>query len=99
MHHISTDTTIGIIGAIRLHIHTHPHPTQKQQGDDLFIIVENLRKYLLSDEILEATGHGTKPIFLGRPFLPPHEKVGVSLGSVCCCVLLEWGIAVYFFSP
>ncbi|CAM9235202.1 unnamed protein product [Ectocarpus sp. 8 AP-2014] len=39
-------------------------------GDDLFLIVENLRKYLLSDEIIRAAGGlqngGTNPMFLGR---------------------------------
>jgi hypothetical protein len=48
-------------------------------GDDLFIVVENLRKYLLSDEIMEATGFGSKPIYLGRRFLPPKDTVGSGL--------------------
>ncbi|CAM9225967.1 unnamed protein product, partial [Pylaiella littoralis] len=41
-------------------------------GDDLFVIVENLRKYLLSDEIQRAAGGlskgGTNPMYLGRRF-------------------------------
>ncbi|CAM9231942.1 unnamed protein product [Ectocarpus fasciculatus] len=39
-------------------------------GDDLFLIVENLRKYLLSDEVKSAGGGiksgGTNPMYLGR---------------------------------
>eukprot|EP00752_Nemacystus_decipiens_P004620 g4217.t1 len=39
-------------------------------GDDLFLVVENLRKYLLSDEIKNAAGGfmdgGTNPMYLGR---------------------------------
>ncbi|CAM9666863.1 unnamed protein product [Ectocarpus sp. 12 AP-2014] len=39
-------------------------------GDDLFIIVENLRKYLLSEEVKRAAGGlengGTTPVYLGR---------------------------------
>ncbi|CAN0382970.1 unnamed protein product, partial [Ectocarpus sp. 12 AP-2014] len=41
-------------------------------GDDLFLIVENLRKYLLSDEIKGAAGGlengGPNPMYLGRRF-------------------------------
>ncbi|CAN0414779.1 unnamed protein product, partial [Laminaria digitata] len=41
-------------------------------GDDIFLIVENLRKYLLSAEIDEAAGGlvngGTNPMYLGRRF-------------------------------
>ncbi|CAM9474717.1 unnamed protein product [Ectocarpus fasciculatus] len=39
-------------------------------GDDLFLIVENLRKYLLSDEVKSGGGGiksgGTNPMYLGR---------------------------------
>ncbi|CAB1119605.1 unnamed protein product [Ectocarpus sp. CCAP 1310/34] len=39
-------------------------------GDDLFLIAENLRKYLLSDEVKSAGGGinngGTNPMYLGR---------------------------------
>jgi len=44
-------------------------------GDDLFVIMENLRKYLASDEIVVASEGGKQPLFLGRRFLPPKEKV------------------------
>lgn len=41
-------------------------------GDDIFLIVENLRKYLLSDDIRTAAGGlangGTNPMYLGRRF-------------------------------
>ncbi|CAN0346077.1 unnamed protein product, partial [Ectocarpus fasciculatus] len=41
-------------------------------GDDLFLIVENLRKYLLSEEIKRAAGGlgngGPNPMYLGRRF-------------------------------
>mmetsp|Transcript_8318 Transcript_8318/g.18153 ORF Transcript_8318/g.18153 Transcript_8318/m.18153 type:complete len:533 (-) Transcript_8318:47-1645(-) len=39
-------------------------------GDDLYVIVENLRLYLESDEILKLAGGDTypKPVFLGRRF-------------------------------
>eukprot|EP00903_Cladosiphon_okamuranus_P008045 g7759.t1 len=43
-------------------------------GDDIFIIVENLRKYLLSAEIKKAAGGfengGKIPMYLGRRFRP-----------------------------
>lgn len=55
-------------------IWTHVHRYYADQydyfllgGDDLFVIVENLRAYLQSQEIQDATGHGSKPIYLGRP--------------------------------
>ena len=38
--------------------------------DDIYIIVENLRKYLNSKEIVQATKFGKSPIFLGRKFMP-----------------------------
>lgn len=44
-------------------------------GDDLFVVVENLRKYLTSDEIVKATEEGTKPIFLGRRFQTAKGEV------------------------
>jgi glycoprotein-N-acetylgalactosamine 3-beta-galactosyltransferase len=39
-------------------------------GDDYFLIVENLRLYLASDEIrlAEAAADGMRPLFLGRRF-------------------------------
>ncbi|GMH84599.1 hypothetical protein TrST_g801 [Triparma strigata] len=37
-------------------------------GDDVFVIPENLKLYLGSDEIVAATEGGEKPIFLGRRF-------------------------------
>ncbi|CAM9302545.1 unnamed protein product [Pylaiella littoralis] len=43
-------------------------------GDDIFLVVENLRKYLLSDEIKAAAGGlkdgGINPMYLGRRFRP-----------------------------
>ncbi len=36
-------------------------------GDDLFVIVENMKKYLASDEISNRTHGGTKPAYVGRP--------------------------------
>ncbi|CAN0045847.1 unnamed protein product [Ectocarpus sp. 4 AP-2014] len=43
-------------------------------GDDIFLIVENLRKYLLSDDIKKAAGGfkdgGSVPMYLGRRFRP-----------------------------
>jgi hypothetical protein len=36
-------------------------------GDDLYVIVDNLREYLASDEILSLSGYGTEPLYLGRP--------------------------------
>lgn len=56
--------------------HVHDFDYFVSGGDDLYIIVENLRKYLSSEEIVKATEHGEKPIFLGRRFLPPNENVG-----------------------
>lgn len=50
-------------------------------GDDLFVVVENLRKYLLSEEILTATAGGTEPIFLGRPFRPPGGVIPFNSGG------------------
>ena len=50
-------------------------------GDDIYIIVENLRKYLNSKEILQATKFGKHPIFLGRKFMPPGESVFNSGGA------------------
>jgi hypothetical protein len=44
-------------------------------GDDLYVVVDNLRRYLLSDKVVQASAGGTKPLFLGRRFLPPNEKV------------------------
>jgi len=37
-------------------------------GDDVYLIVDNLRKYLISDEIVKAGKDGTVPLFLGRRF-------------------------------
>ncbi|CAM9609127.1 unnamed protein product [Ectocarpus fasciculatus] len=46
-------------------------------GDDLFVIVENLRKYLLSDEIMHAAGGringGPNPMYLGRRLRPFND--------------------------
>jgi len=43
-------------------------------GDDLYVIVENLRLYLNSKEIVEASDHGTRPLFLGRRFAQNGNK-------------------------
>lgn len=37
-------------------------------GDDMYVIVDNLRLYLNSKEILDATAKGQYPLFLGRRF-------------------------------
>jgi glycoprotein-N-acetylgalactosamine 3-beta-galactosyltransferase len=59
------------VQSIWLYIYKH-HLTQYDYfiigGDDLFVLVENLRLYLQSDEIVGVTLNGTKPIFLGRRF-------------------------------
>lgn len=49
-------------------------------GDDMFYIVENLRAYLNSPEIVTATDTG-KPLFLGRKFQPPKQIVFNSGGA------------------
>eukprot|EP00752_Nemacystus_decipiens_P004621 g4218.t1 len=53
-------------------------------GDDLFVIVENLRKYLLSDEVKSAAGGleggGTNPMFLGRRLLRNWEEIFIHGG-------------------
>jgi glycoprotein-N-acetylgalactosamine 3-beta-galactosyltransferase len=36
-------------------------------GDDLYVIVENLRDYLSSDKIQELSGGGAVPLYIGRP--------------------------------
>jgi hypothetical protein len=56
-------------------------------GDDIYLIVENLRKYLVSDEIVKASGNATKPLFMGRRFLPPKETVRKTLytNSTAAC--------------
>ncbi len=36
-------------------------------GDDLFVIVENLRMYLGSEEIIKRADGGDKPVYMGRP--------------------------------
>jgi hypothetical protein len=43
-------------------------------GDDLYVVMENLRGYLTSDEIVAATRDGKKPIFLGRRFRYPDKN-------------------------
>lgn len=57
--------------SIWLYVHAH-HAKQYDYfvigGDDLFILVENMRLYLRSEEIVNATANGTKPIYLGRRF-------------------------------
>ena len=61
--------------------HLHDFDYFVSGGDDLFLIVENLRKYLLSEEILTATAGGTKPIFLGRPLRIPEHKIPFNSGA------------------
>lgn len=61
--------------------HLHDFDYFVSGGDDLFLVVENLRKYLLSEEIQTATAHGAKPIFLGRPFRPPGNDIAFNSGG------------------
>lgn len=49
-------------------------------GDDMFYIIENLRAYLNSEEIVRETATG-KPLFLGRIFAPPNQIVFNSGGA------------------
>jgi len=67
-------------------IYLHKHHLQDYDyflagGDDIFVVVENLRRYLLSPEILAATKEGTEPIFLGRPFRPPGSDIAFNSGG------------------
>ena len=50
-------------------------------GDDLFVVPSNLRAYLHSKEVLEATAHGTKPLFIGRRFQQPRGQLFNSGGA------------------
>jgi len=50
-------------------------------GDDLFVIPSNLRAYLHSPAMLEASMHGAKPIFFGRRFQIPHGQLFNSGGA------------------
>lgn len=61
--------------------HLHEYDYFVSGGDDIFLIIENLRRYLLSDEILTATNQGTKPIFLGRAFRPPGDDIVFNSGG------------------
>ena len=61
--------------------HLHEYDYFVSGGDDIFLIIENLRRYLLSDEILTATDHGAKPIFLGRAFRPPGNDIVFNSGG------------------
>ena len=44
-------------------------------GDDLFVIAENLKAYLGSDEIVGAARDGANPLFLGRRFQIPGGQL------------------------
>ena len=50
-------------------------------GDDLYVVVDNLRTYLGSDEIKEASNNGEKPMFLGRRFLDFSKVIFNSGGA------------------
>jgi hypothetical protein len=50
-------------------------------GDDLFVIPSNLRAYLHSPAMLEASQHGLTPIFLGRRFQIPNGQFFNSGGA------------------
>lgn len=50
-------------------------------GDDLFVVPSNLRAYLTSPEILDASGHGSTPMFLGRRFQIPNGQLFNSGGA------------------
>ena len=51
-------------------------------GDDMFYMVENLRKYLASEEITERREDAqTSGLFLGRRFFPPKQEVFNSGGA------------------
>eukprot|EP01035_Chromulina_nebulosa_P017657 gene17657-23244_t len=49
-------------------------------GDDMFYIIENLRYYLGSSEVIDLKEKG-KGMFLGRRFFPPKQKVFNSGGA------------------
>jgi len=53
--------------------HLHDFDYFFSGGDGLFLIVKNVRKYLLPEEIFAATAGWTKPIFLGQPFSAPGK--------------------------
>jgi len=61
--------------------HLHDFDYFVSGGDDLFLVVENLRKYLVSEEILTATAGGSNPIFLGRPFRPSGNDIAFNSGG------------------
>ena len=52
-------------------------------GDDLYVVVENLRRYVASDEIREAGGGPSwpRPLFLGRRFQQPGGTIFNSGGA------------------
>jgi len=50
-------------------------------GDDLFVIPSNLRAYLHSPAMQEASMHGEKPMFIGRRFQIPHGQLFNSGGA------------------
>ena len=50
-------------------------------GDDLFLIVENVKAYLASSEIVQASEGGEKPMFLGRRFFPPWTPTTFNSGG------------------
>jgi hypothetical protein len=43
--------------------------------NELFVVAENLRMYLSSDEISQATSGGNRPIYLGRRYQLPDGEV------------------------
>jgi len=50
-------------------------------GDDVYLLMDNLRKYLLSDEIQKASKEGEVPLFLGRRFKLANDNIFNSGGA------------------
>ena len=58
-------------------------------GDDVYVIVENLKMYLQSEEIRRESEDGQNPMFLGRRFkLNGNEEVSALFRCLRCCVLV-----------
>ena len=56
-------------------------------GDDMFYVIENLRDYLMSDEIVKYTAE-SDGIFLGRRFYPGISTITVHNVTQCNSVVL-----------
>jgi glycoprotein-N-acetylgalactosamine 3-beta-galactosyltransferase len=50
-------------------------------GDDLYVLVENLREYLGSPEVMRLSQYGRKPVYLGRPLRANAYQIFNSGGS------------------